>query len=72
MAILPPSIERDKLESKGKGDTLMEIQNNPMLDIDESIKGFKLDKLFSFTVKVRWNKDCLQDGDPEITIKKIG
>ena len=40
--------ERDKLESRGKGNALMKIQDNSMPDIDESIKDFKLNKLFSF------------------------
>ena len=41
--------KREELESEGKGDALMEIQRCSMPDFnDESLKGFKIDMLFSY------------------------
>lgn len=41
--------KREELESEGKGDILMEIQRSSMPDFNnESLKGFKIDMLFSY------------------------
>lgn len=85
--------ERERLESEGKGDVLMEIQRSTEPDFDdEHLANFKLDMLFSYdngvlewcqgvvlkvvskkrrTVRVRWNQDCLRDGDAEVSTASL-